>query len=264
VTPQPSELISAARAVFFDFDGPICDVFSDHPASEIAERMLSAVGSLSPNVRLGSARPGDPIELLREMVTCGPSAIAEAESILRAGERIAVRTSRPTKFAEQAIFAAFESERSVGVVSNNSEEAINAYLSTHGLDQYVAVVIGRPYAQPDRMKPSPESLLRAATALGVAPADGIFIGDSITDVKAAQTAAMPCIGYAKRPARHRELRGAGASLVVDSMGDVARLLSPEYDRRARSMRPSRGANEQDFGGNDHGIDPDPRTAHRRA
>ncbi len=214
------------RAVMFDFDGPVCDVFSGHPASEVAARMLRATESLDPQFRQKSRRPEDPIELLREVVAYDYGLLTKAEDILRCGERIAVHTSRPTEFAKEAIVAASANNRPVAIISNNSEDAIHFYLSHHNLDRYVTIVIGRPYAQPDRMKPNPEALLLAARDLGIAPSEGVFIGDSVTDIEAARTVAMPCIGYAKRPERRRELQAAGASLVVDSMNDVAHVLNP--------------------------------------
>ncbi|MEV6928664.1 hypothetical protein AB0M46_29815 [Dactylosporangium sp. NPDC051485] len=54
-------------------------------------------------------------------------------------------------------------------MSNNSASAIEAYLGAHRLTDRIAFVSGRAYAQPDRMKPHPEPLWRAATALKVAP-----------------------------------------------------------------------------------------------
>ncbi|MGH3742516.1 MAG: hypothetical protein ACRDT1_14490, partial [Micromonosporaceae bacterium] len=37
-----ADLMQAAKAVFFDFDGPLCDVFFAHPAATVAEELKTA------------------------------------------------------------------------------------------------------------------------------------------------------------------------------------------------------------------------------
>ena len=97
--------------------------------------------------------------------------------------------------------AARQAGLAVAVVSNNSAGAVTAYLTAHRLAGYVSPVVGRAYAEPDRMKPNPEPILQAARALGVRAVDAVLVGDSLSDIVGAHAAGVRSIGYANRPAR---------------------------------------------------------------
>ena len=79
----------------------------------------------------------------------------------------------------------------VAIVSNNSAEAIHAYLELHGLSALVAHVQGRDRQDPSLMKPNPRplfeapSVLEALSVLDVKQDDAVLIGDSLTDIEAA-------------------------------------------------------------------------------
>ncbi|WP_442788484.1 HAD family hydrolase [Dactylosporangium sp. NBC_01737] len=78
-----------------------------------------------------------------------------------------------------ALAARTRAGKPITIVSNNSAPAIEAYLSTHRLNGHIAYVVGRAYAQPERMKPNPEPIRRAMTALNVESTACVFIGDSL-------------------------------------------------------------------------------------
>ncbi|WP_255195748.1 HAD family hydrolase [Halorarius litoreus] len=76
----------------------------------------------------------------------------------------------------------------VGVCSLNCEAACHIALERHGLDRYVETVVGRdsgPWKKPD-----PEPLLAALEALGVPPANAVFVGDSDSDEVCATNAGV--------------------------------------------------------------------------
>ncbi len=52
-----------------------------------------------------------------------------------------------------------------------------------------------------------------------------FVGDSLTDVKAAQAAQVPCIGYANKPHKAQVLADAGADALILSMHEPAAALT---------------------------------------
>jgi hypothetical protein len=82
-------------------------------------------------------------------------------------------------------------------------------------------VIGRVHAEPDRMKPSPEPILRAVIALDAKPKHCVLIGDSLTDITGSRAAGVRVIGYANKPPRIESFTKAGADFVVTSMAEVA-------------------------------------------
>jgi beta-phosphoglucomutase-like phosphatase (HAD superfamily) len=79
----------------------------------------------------------------------------------------------------------------VAIVSNNSGEAIRAYLRLRDLDQDVALVEGRDTSDPDLMKPSPYLVRSAVGRLGTVGACCVFVEDSASDVLAGLLAGVP-------------------------------------------------------------------------
>lgn len=135
------------------------------------------------------------------------------------------RVLRSTPYAREVVLAARACDRPVTIVSNNSAEAISSYLASHRLGSYVASVVGRAYAAPERMKPSPEPIHAALYELAVAPSAAVLIGDSLTDIAAAQAAAVRVIAYANKPHKVEPFHAAGPDAVVTSMLQVARVLT---------------------------------------
>jgi phosphoglycolate phosphatase-like HAD superfamily hydrolase len=60
--------------------------------------------------------------------------------------------------------------------------------------------------------------------MGAAPATALMIGDAPTDLLAAQAAGVPFLGYARNERKDRLLRDAGATVIVDSLEPVLRLV----------------------------------------
>lgn len=77
----------------------------------------------------------------------------------------------------------------VGVCSLNAEAACRRALERHGLTSHVDAVVGRDTVGP--VKPDPAPLLAAVEALGVSPADAIFIGNGERDAETARRAGVP-------------------------------------------------------------------------
>jgi HAD superfamily hydrolase (TIGR01509 family) len=210
-------------AVLFDFDGPVCRLFAGYPASDLADRLRALLAGEGVTLPAQLMSGPDPLKLLRWTGANRSDLLALVEDALIAGEMVAAETAAPTAYAGDAIAAAVQSGRSTAVVSNNCAEAVTAYLAAHHLTQYVRAVIGRAPRRPDRMKPDPESVLRATTTLEVRPERCVLVGDSPTDIEAAQKAGIYGIGYAKRPDRAPGL--SRADVVIDSMKDLAVALA---------------------------------------
>lgn len=156
----------------------------------------------------------------------GSTVLAAVEAALTAAEIRAVQVAgTPTEGGVQALHAARDTGRRVAVVSNNSSDCVREYLTLHGLEGVVDGIIGRPSLRPDLMKPSPHPLLTAASALGVAPALTVLVGDSVTDVEAAHAAGARSIGYANKASKKLLLAEAGADVVVLGMQEIADSLN---------------------------------------
>jgi HAD superfamily hydrolase (TIGR01509 family) len=222
---QLPEAIGATTAVLFDFDGPICDVFAGRPAPEVARQLAEVLAQH--DATLGGKARGvdDPMEILRLAPQGGEPAIRAIEESLTRAEVSAVKVAGPpVPGAVAALEAAHSSGRKVAVVSNNSTACVRAFLMLHGLRHLVHEVVGRAAYRPELMKPDPHSLLLAAAQLGMPPNHCTLIGDSVTDIEAADAAGAMSIGYANKPGKELALAEAGADAVVTEMGTVAEAL----------------------------------------
>ncbi|MGW5642093.1 HAD family hydrolase [Saccharopolyspora sp. NPDC003762] len=78
----------------------------------------------------------------------------------------------------------------------------------------VADVSARTNADVSELKPQPHLLLRAASFLGVSPERCVMIGDSATDIEAAQRAGTKCIAYANAGALRKRFGRPPRRLLV--------------------------------------------------
>ena len=239
-------IVGGSGYILLDFDGPVCSVFANHPAKAVAadlHELLAQHGARPPASvwAPGSVwTPADPLEVLRYTATLGRPALTSAvEDALRKAECVAARSATPTRYARKVMMAANESGRRIGIVSNNSEEAISAYLVKHDLAGRVHTVVGRPHSDPGRMKPHPAPLLLALRRLGAVPEQAFLVGDSVSDIEASDAAGLAVIGYANKPGKSTRL--ASADVVITSMGELAMVLrsSSAQLRRGSRWSPSR-------------------------
>lgn len=218
-TSQLATLLHGARVLLLDFDGPVAQLFAGRPAAEIAEavrRFATARG-----VDLSETRTDDPLLVLRAAYRYSPEFGRDIEAHVMEHETQAAVAAAPTAGAHELIRAASASGRVVVVVSNNSERAIRTYLARHDLTDHIAHIIGRPFGHPEQMKPDPHLVRAALEITRATPGDGVFVGDSITDVIAGTAVGVPCIGYAKTPERAEGLADADALVVVGDMNTLA-------------------------------------------
>lgn len=225
MTADLSRLLGEIGAVLLDFDGPVCSIFAGYPAPQVAAELVDVLRRHGVEVAPALAVESDPLEVLRWTGSTGEQGVTQAaEDALCAAERRAVETAEPTPYGREVIVAARQAGLPLAVVSNNSASAISAYLAAHRLTRYVSPVIGRAYAEPARMKPSPEPILQAVRALAETPGRCVLIGDSLSDIEGAKTAGVKVVGYANRPGKVEAFQAAGADAVVTSMGEVAEVL----------------------------------------
>lgn len=110
----------------------------------------------------------------------------------------------------------------LGCVTNKATQFTLPLLRDLGIhDDFGFIVCGDTLPQ---KKPDPAPLLHAATHFGVAPANALMLGDSISDVKAARAAGFQivCMSYGYN--HGVDIRTANPDAVVDSMFEVKDLL----------------------------------------
>ncbi|MER8263026.1 HAD family hydrolase [Streptomyces griseus] len=222
-----SDVLGATKAVLFDFDGPICDVFAGHPAPDIARHLAAILASFDRSLEGDAYATDDPMEVLRLAPQAGEKALQAIEDELSQAEVSAVRSAgQPVAGAVAALEAARTSDRKIAIVSNNSAACVHAFLQLHDLQHLVDAVVGRAPYRPKAMKPAPDSLLRASSELATPLRACTMIGDSVTDVEVARATGGRAIGFANRTGKERALAAAGADVVVTTMMAVAEALRP--------------------------------------
>ncbi|ROT25535.1 HAD family hydrolase [Micromonospora sp. HM5-17] len=219
------QLFNEIGAVLLDFDGPVCSIFAGYPAPQVAAELVDVLHRRGIEAPPDLISESDPLEVLRRTAATGDQAATRAvEDALRAAERRAVETAEPTPYGREVIVASRQVGFPVAVVSNNSAGAVRAYLAARRLSTHISSVVGRAYADPERMKPNPEPIRQAVRAVGESPTRCVLIGDSLTDIHGARAAGVSVIGYANRSTKAEKFRAAGADAVVASMREIADVL----------------------------------------
>lgn len=227
-TEELRKLITRAQVVLWDFDGPICHLFAQHPAAGVADEFAKWLASrgLRGLVTDSERDTLDPQVLLRAVDRRHPKSdlVAELEERLTTEELRATRTALPTAYADVLIQTWRAGGARMAVTTNNSPRAVRAYLDVRGLTPCFAPHVYGRTQDLHRLKPDPHCLNRALTAMGAAPAAALMIGDSLSDLEAADHARVPFLGYARNERKAKLLAEAGADHVVDSLEPLLEIV----------------------------------------
>jgi HAD superfamily hydrolase (TIGR01549 family) len=185
-------------ALLLDFDGPVCSVFAGFPAHVVANQLRNVLvegghSELPPAV----SQSADPFEILFHAATLGDDEARHVEAAFRALEADAVRSAKPTAGSHDLIRSWRLGGRPLAIVSNNSESAIAAYLDLHNLSS--DTIAARQSADVQLLKPSPHLVNEAIASLNAMQTRCALVGDSQTDIEAAQAADVYSIGFANKP-----------------------------------------------------------------
>jgi phosphoglycolate phosphatase len=214
-------IIARTRYLLLDFDGPICSIHAGLPAPTVAEKLRQLFpGELPDEI----ANTSDPIEVFTYSATVSDEMAARVEAEMADLELAAVPTAELTPYVHKVIASARESGRIIGVVSNNSPRAVNAYLDRHSLSGGIRLVVARTSHNPALLKPNPHLLDKAVRSLKADPGAASLVGDSFTDIEAAHLAGVASIGYANKPGKHERMIELRAGAVISSMADLALSL----------------------------------------
>ncbi len=111
----------------------------------------------------------------------------------------------------------------IGCVTNKASEFTLPILRDLGISEYFETVLCGDMVE--RKKPDPQPLLQSAETLGVAPAESMMLGDSMSDVKAARAAGFSIICMSYGYNHGEDIRDYNPDAVVDSMADIRDIVS---------------------------------------
>jgi HAD superfamily hydrolase (TIGR01509 family) len=229
------QLIESAKAVLFDFDGPICHLFQGRPLEPLTERLRQAVTAAAGEGERGGEvwlpQTDDPVEIVRaafqQPVLVERGVARAVERALAEEELAAAPHAFPTAYADALVRTLAATGRQLAVTTNNSQEAVETYLATRTTDELFAGRIhGRGTDGELRLKPDPDCLLRALKSTGTSAQDALMIGDAPRDLEAARAAGVAFLGYARNERKAEQLRAAGAEELVGSLRDVLLVVDP--------------------------------------
>lgn len=221
-------LITGARVVLWDFDGPICRLFAGHSAGQVADELVEWLEGQGLHGLLsgGERDQRDPNIVLRAIERSHPGSelVAELEERLTQEELKAVSSAMPTAYAEPLIRTWTALGARLAITTNNSPRAVGKYLASRGLTScFTPQIYGRTQDL-HHLKPHPHCLNRALSAMGATPANALMIGDSPSDFHAANEAGVPFLGLARNERKETLLREAGAQAVVNSLAPLLQIL----------------------------------------
>jgi phosphoglycolate phosphatase len=222
-------ILSTTQALLLDFDGPICSVFAGFPAPIVADQLRDVLTQGGHDIPDNVRESTDPFDVLFYAAKLGPDEARFVEATFRAHEVEAVQSAEPTPEAHALIKVWKASGRPLAIVSNNSVAAVETYLNIHNLRQAVDLISARADADISLLKPSPHLVSTAVQALGVAPLTCTFVGDSLTDIEAAEAAGVRSIAYANK-------RGKKENFIPTSPDVIITTLSPLMAPAAHQSR----------------------------
>lgn len=120
-------------------------------------------------------------------------------------------------------------------ISTGTAPRVERFLHHYGVRELFTEVIGAQTTR--RMKPHPEPLLYAAEKMGVAPGECLMIGDTTIDVRTGVAAGAQTVGVLCGFGTERELRVAGANLILRTTSDLLAVLRPAEDALGTTASP---------------------------
>jgi HAD superfamily hydrolase (TIGR01509 family) len=214
--------------VLFDLDGTLVDSVETRIAAWL--ETLAVAGYPTTRERVAPLIGIDGRRLARDIAALSGAALDDArvEEIDRdSGERFTRLHETPRALPGVAELVVVLEGRGIvwAIATSSRQDQVAA--SVRALDLTVEPRIVDA-SHVEHAKPAPDLLLLAASQLGVEPARCWYVGDSTWDMLAAVAAGMVAIGVTAGAAVDgRALEEAGATVVVDSLADLATALRTE-------------------------------------
>lgn len=183
------------ESVILDFDGTMCLLFQNHDLAATRHRMREELGRLS--IDFDEALDAfDAFDAVLAQAADRPKERAEAllraDEILSDAEVAAAGTGPAVAGVAEAVDFWRGAGYRVGVATNNSARAVNAFLERMSIDPLP--VVGRDGAHPERLKPSTWSVERVLELMGGRPETTVFVGDTRRDYETSLRAGCAFLG----------------------------------------------------------------------
>lgn len=196
----------AAKAVLFDLDGTLVDTIGAY--FEIARVAASAHGFeiTEQHVRDSLCSGGNFWKGIVPDAHPDGAAVrrALAADAAREWPRVLRERGRVLDGVVDTLDALARKGIALAIVSGARPEVLELLRDGDLLARFDAVILGADVA---RRKPDPEGIVKALAALGVAPGDAVYVGDTPIDIGASRAAGVRAVGV---------LTGAGDSALLSA------------------------------------------------
>lgn len=253
-SPHWHPALAGIRLLLVDFDGPLVRLLPDPEHLELAHRLAAWAEQ-----RTGHPLPGagdDHVSVLRQINAAHPELAPDAEHIATMAELEAADRHDAYPDAIEVLRRWTADGGAVAIVSNNAERAVARVLTRAGVGDAAAVgvagtatagvggtttagvgggaarvpasVHARRTDRLDALKPRPDLLCDALSRHACVPAQAVMIGDTTTDLRAADSAGVAAIAVAETPARAADLNRPAADhpLPAAVITRLADLIEP--------------------------------------
>jgi HAD superfamily hydrolase (TIGR01509 family) len=223
--PTDRPLLPRPAAVLFDLDGTLVDTVPLRIAAW--EETFARLGIPTTRDELAPLMGLDGRRLARDVAARGGQPIDEArsEEIDReCGERYERLNTAPRPLSGVGEIVATTEAAGIrwAIATSSRKDQVATSVAALGLPREPTIVDA---SHVEHAKPEPDLLLYAARELGVEPSLCWYVGDSTWDMASAVAAGMIPVGVLAGSAVSAEsLAGAGAAVVIDDLGALARAV----------------------------------------
>ena len=113
-----------------------------------------------------------------------------------------------------------------GIASSKTTEIIRLGLQAAGLDDYFSVIVG--VEEIENPKPDKEVIVKGYQRLHGRLDNAVYVGDVVSDVKAAQNAGVYSIAYCSNPIRQQALADARPNKLIHDLGEIIDILREDH------------------------------------
>lgn len=133
---------------------------------------------------------------------------------------------KPIDHAPELLAHLKEQGYTLGIVSSKKKDMVEYGLSLMDLQDYFQVIIG--YDEVKEHKPSPEGILNACKALKVGHDEVIYVGDTYTDIGAANNAGVYSIAYLTHPERQDAIHNEKPNATITDLLEIEEILKRDH------------------------------------
>jgi HAD superfamily hydrolase (TIGR01549 family) len=221
------------RAICFDIDGTLSD--TDDLWVQKLQKALMPMQFLFPQGRIepfarwfimGVESPGNMMYSVLDWMNLDADVgrIYESISKLRA-----VQTRPNYKIVPEVKEALLKinGHYPMSIVSARDQIGTHAFLNQYELHTMFHSIATSQTCH--HTKPYPDPVLWAAEQMGVSPQECLMVGDSAVDIRAGRAAGAQTVGVLSGFGTERELRRAGANLIIPSTANLPDVLFGKYE-----------------------------------